>query len=79
MYFDVNDGRMPLTYMATGDIATSWSCAIRPYLEGTATTLADASSLTDFTKISTMLRCPGDPINDSSPELCVKLRKECLA
>jgi len=70
MYFDVNDGRMPLTYMATADIATSWSCAIRPYLEGTTTTLADASSLTDFTKISTMLRCPDDPITGLRPS-CV--------
>jgi prepilin-type processing-associated H-X9-DG protein len=50
--------------MVASPMASTWSYAIRPYLEGD-TTIANNLSGTD---ISQMLRCPDDPITDDRPK-----------
>jgi prepilin-type processing-associated H-X9-DG protein len=64
MYAHVNKGQIPLSSMAGVPMASTWSYAIRPYLEGD-TIISDTSLGTD---ISTMLRCPDDPVTDDRPK-----------
>ena len=63
-YAQSNNGIIPPSSMVASPMASTWSYAIRPFLEGN-TTIADNLS---GTAISQMLRGPDDPITVDRPQ-----------
>ena len=64
LYAEANTGRIPPSSMVASPMSSTWSYAIRPYLEGN-TIISDSLSGTDISK---MLRCPDDPITNERPK-----------